>query len=159
MDEHQMLWSHTEKVFEDNGCVLVKRDGPKAMVSGKVAHLRTDYTFCEQGGMSVKKLLRELHPTPAVGGLPVDKGIDCIMEHEGYDRKYYCGFVGETDYENTADLYINLRCMQVGKDRIAIYAGGGITAASDPEDEWRETVMKSRTMIDKLNPVKELYQE
>ncbi|HUN02359.1 MAG TPA: chorismate-binding protein, partial [Niabella sp.] len=52
------------------------------------------------------------------------------------------------------DLYINLRCMQVGKDKIAIYTGGGITAASDAEEEWQETILKSKTVAEKINPSK-----
>lgn len=156
MEEHRMLWAHTEKVFEANGCRLLKREGPNTIESGQVAHLSTDYIFEETSDVNIRKLLMELHPTPAVGGLPVDKGIDCILEHEGYDRKYYCGFIGQTDFLHTADFFVNLRCMQIANTHIAIYVGGGITAASDPQEEWQETIMKSKTMVEKIQPVKEL---
>jgi len=156
MEEHRMLWAHTEKVFEANGCRLLKREGPNTIASGQVAHLSTDYIFEETSDVNIRKLLMELHTTPAVGGLPVDKGIDCILEHEGYDRKYYCGFIGQTDFLHTADFFVNLRCMQIANTHIAIYVGGGITAASDPQEEWQETIMKSKTMVEKIQPVKEL---
>ena len=44
------------------------------------------------------------------------------------------------------ELFVNLRCMQLVKDQALIYVGGGITAGSDPENEWDETVLKSKTM-------------
>lgn len=154
MEEHLMVGRHIEKIFKKYGCSLSVKDGPKTIESGRVAHLSTDYVFQEEAPVAIKDLLQDLHPTPAVGGLPVDISVESILEHEGYDRRYYCGFVGETDFQTTADLYINLRCMQVGGDRIAIYVGGGITAASNPQEEWQETVMKSKTMVDILNPVK-----
>lgn len=150
MEEHQMVWEHIETAFQNNGCEWVERDGPKTIESGRVAHLKTDYKFRESGKMNLEKLLDELHPTPAIGGLPAKEGVQCILEHEGYDRKYYCGFIGQTDFTDSADLFINLRCMQIFNEGIAVYVGGGITAASDPKEEWHETVMKSRTMIEKL---------
>ena len=150
MEEHLMVGRHIEATFAAYGCELAERDGPNTIERAKVAHLNTDYTFKTPERFPIQSFLSELHPTPAVGGLPVDKGVDCILAHEGYDRRYYCGFIGETDFETTADLYINLRCMQIGKEKIAIYVGGGITAASDPEEEWQETVMKSKTMVDQI---------
>ena len=122
--------------------------------TGKVAHLKTDYLFEDIHKMKLELLLKDLHPTPAIGGLPVNNALACILEHEGYDRRYYSGIIGQTDFSSTADLYINLRCMQVGKDKIAIYTGGGITAASDAEEEWQETILKSKTVAEKINPSK-----
>lgn len=152
-DEHQMLWDHIEDVFKKHGVDFVKKDGPKTVESGQVAHLRTDFTFREKGYTDLKSLIKDLHPTPAVGGLPVSEAIKCIEQYEGYDRRYYTGIIGQTDYLQTADLFVNLRCMQIGKDQIAIYVGGGITAASDPQEEWEETVVKSKTLLDKLRMV------
>ncbi|MCO5239520.1 MAG: chorismate-binding protein [Chitinophagaceae bacterium] len=154
MEEHLMVSNHIEAVFQKYGCLMIKKEGPHNMETGRVAHLATDYIYEEHATFNLKSLLGELHPTPAVGGLPVGKGVEYILEHEGYDRRYYCGFIGETDFTTSADLYINLRNMQIGTDRIAIYVGGGITAASDPEEEWQETVMKSSTMLEKIQTAK-----
>lgn len=156
-EEHEMVGRHIEAVFKKNNCLMAVKKGPRTIESGRVAHLRTDYVFHEQSDISLRSLLSDLHPTPAIGGLPVKESVECILAHEGYDRKYYCGFIGETDFLQTADLYTNLRCMQIGEDSIAIYVGGGITAASDPEEEWDETVMKGKTLLEKIKPVRELY--
>lgn len=153
MEEHLMVGRHIEAIFQQQQCFLAKKNGPKTIESGSVAHLKTDYLFEEKATVSLKSLLKILHPTPAVGGLPIKEGLDCILEHEGYDRTYYCGFIGEVEQDASAALYVNLRCMQVGQETIAVYVGGGITAASDPEEEWQETILKSKTMLEQIDPI------
>lgn len=152
--EHLMVGRHIQSVFKNNGFILIKKSPLTTKETGKVAHLKTDYLFEDIHKMKLELLLKDLHPTPAIGGLPVNNALACILEHEGYDRRYYSGIIGQTDFSSTADLYINLRCMQVGKDKIAIYTGGGITAASDAEEEWQETILKSKTVAEKINPSK-----
>ncbi|MFN9108978.1 MAG: chorismate-binding protein, partial [Bacteroidota bacterium] len=73
------------------------------------------------------------------------------IKNEGYDRGFYSGFLGELNFdfetkEFASDLYVNLRCMQIEGNLAHIYVGGGITADSDAESEWLETVNKSQTM-------------
>lgn len=157
MEEHKMVGDHIEQVFKNFACTLLSKTGPHTFESARVAHLNTNYVFKENTIIPLKEFLTVLHPTPAVGGLPVAKGVESILKHEGYDRRYYCGFIGETDFSDSSDLYINLRCMQIGKQQIAIYVGGGITSNSVPEEEWEETVLKSKTMAEKINPFKKLY--
>ncbi len=41
---------------------------------------------------------------------------------------------------------MNLRCMKIADNKAYIYVGCGITADSDPEKEYLETVNKSMTM-------------
>jgi isochorismate synthase len=68
-----------------------------------------------------------LHPTPAVCGLPKQEAKDFILENEGYDRKYYTGFLGELNKEAfnketlKSDLYVNLRCMKIKDNQAHLY--------------------------------------
>jgi len=92
---------------------------------------------------------------------------DYILKEENYERSYYTGYLGELNLqyvrnrntrkrnvENSAyqsvstqtNLYVNLRCMQVFKNRLEIYIGGGITKESQPKAEWEETQRKAETM-------------
>ncbi len=135
--------------------------------AGNVWHLRTSVL----GIMATKNLnavINALHPTPAVCGLPKQTAKDFILANENYNREYYTGFLGELNFKeenirnsnhknrenqvyktikNTSSLYVNLRCMQLKKNKAHIYVGGGITNESDPEKEWEETVVKSNTML------------
>lgn len=150
MEEHRMVIEHIEQILERHHCNIMKKDGPYTTDAARVVHLRTDFLVSTDDSFNLKSLVKELHPTPAVGGLPVKESMACILKYEGYDRKYYCGYIGETNFENFAHLYINLRCMQVGENKLAIYTGGGITSESNPEEEWEETILKSKTMMDKI---------
>ena len=88
-----------------------------------------------------------VHPTPAVCGLPKNEAKVFILENEGYDREFYTGFFGELNLKGSSNLFVNLRCMQVLKNQLALYIGGGITIDSIPEKEWEETIAKSEVML------------
>ncbi len=87
-------------------------------------------------------MLRALHPTPAVVGLPKEEALQWIGEHEDFDRRYYTGFFGIKEDEQ-ATFYVNLRSLEANDKRIRLYAGGGIVAGSRPQDEWREVRQKT----------------
>ncbi|MBU2996096.1 chorismate-binding protein [Cellulophaga baltica] len=135
--------------------------------AGNVWHLRTSVSGIMQT-KNLNSIIKALHPTPAVCGLPKLVAKDFILENENYDREYYTGFLGELNFKeenfrdsnrknrenqvyksikNTSSLYVNLRCMQLKEDKACIYVGGGITSESVPEKEWEETVVKSNTML------------
>lgn len=150
IEEHQLVGQHIEAVASENNCVLKYKSSPENIQAGRVVHLCTQYEFEVNGQFDLKDFLKQLHPTPAVGGLPVLEGLAAIHDLEPYNRKYYCGFLGEINAQEEARLFVNLRCMQMDKEKIAIFVGGGITAASQPEEEWQETILKSKTMVDIL---------
>ena len=116
--------------------------------AGNLLHLKTPILAQINGRNSLKQLIEVLHPTPAVCGLPYKKSKHFIFENEGYNRSFYTGFLGEVKSATEAILFVNLRCMEVfdSLSKVAIYVGGGITAASKPEAEWFETVNKSQVM-------------
>ncbi|RXG16253.1 isochorismate synthase [Leeuwenhoekiella aestuarii] len=140
--------------------------------AGTLLHLRTliSGTFNTEG-QNLKSLLKALHPTPAVCGLPRDLAKDFIMQEENYDRAFYTGFLGELNIlrdtskkrsrrnvenlayktlKNETKLFVNLRCMQYTDSKALIYIGGGITVASNPKLEWQETVNKAQTIASAL---------
>jgi len=128
--------------------------------AGMLWHLKTTITGALDSGNSLKQIIEDLHPTPAVCGLPKEAAQDFILSMENYDRKYYTGFLGELNIEaldvstknvdSKTTLYVNLRCMELTEKEAFIYVGGGITEASDPEKEWQETEDKSLTMLQVL---------
>ncbi len=146
--EHHLVQQHIEEIFLKNNCSLVYSNGPYTIETGKVAHLKTGYTFEEKAQSNEETIIQQLHPTPAIGGLPVREALECISKYEGYNRNYYSGYLGETNHHDFTRLFINLRCMQIGSEQIAIYVGGGISADSDPEEEWAETNQKSLTLLE-----------
>jgi len=98
----------------------------------------------------IPELINKLSPTPALCGYPKETAIKEISETENFKRNCYGGYVG---YENNKNLslYVNLRCINISSDKYCIYAGGGITGASEAEREWDETASKAETMMEDLN--------
>lgn len=119
--------------------------------AGTLLHLRTDISgILENENSGIEKIIKVLHPTPAVCGLPKDEAKSFILATEAYNRKYYTGFLGELNMHKDgvvkSNLFVNLRCMELSNDKAILYVGGGITKDSDPEKEWEETVKKTETM-------------
>ncbi len=127
--------------------IQVEENGPYPIYAGALSHLNTDFRFSLSNCEMLGDLLELLHPTPAVCGLPKEEAYRFILEHEGYDRSYYSGFIGWLDPTGRTDLYVNLRCMRIEDDVLTLYAGGGLLTSSRLEDEWAETERKLRTMM------------
>uniref|UniRef100_UPI0040474081 chorismate-binding protein n=1 Tax=Flavobacterium sp. TaxID=239 RepID=UPI0040474081 len=53
----------------------------------------------------------KMHPTPAVCGLPKKEAMEFVLKEEGYDRKFYSGFLGEWN-RNEASMFV-LICAKV----------------------------------------------
>jgi isochorismate synthase len=119
---------------------------PKTVQAGNLAHLKSVITGQLTTDFSALDLITTLHPTPAICGLPKAAATEFILTNEQYHRSYYAGFLGEYNFQDTTDLFVNLRCMQWEEQVVTIYVGCGITADSDPQLEYIETVNKSMTM-------------
>lgn len=144
--EQEFVSDYIRKQFRHAG-ITCSEEGPHAVRAGKVAHLQSEFRFRLENTGKLGSLLRTLHPTPAVCGLPKQAAFRFILSHEGHDRKYYAGFTGWLDPEAKSDIYVCLRCMQIHDRTFTLYAGGGILAASEAEEEWNETEAKLQTML------------
>jgi len=124
-------------------------DEAESVKAGKLWHLRSEVRGVMFPNLKVGEVIRALHPTPAVCGIPTDEAQKFIQLNENYKRTFYTGFLGELNLRSQGELslYVNLRCMELEEDKAFIFVGGGITEASDPESEWLETQNKSKTML------------
>jgi isochorismate synthase len=116
--------------------------GPVTHEAGRVKHLLSVFTIHHKGKSIWKQVVRALHPTPAVGGMPQHKAVRFISDEESFDRSFYAGYLGPVRCNAKTDLFVNLRCMQVTDTQLLFYAGCGITSDSDPEREWMESERK-----------------
>jgi isochorismate synthase len=149
IEEQAMVSRYIINCFKKIRLREFQEDGPKTARAGNLVHLRTDYhvnlrevNFPNLGTV----MLRLLHPTSAVCGMPGDEALAFIRHQEDFDRAYYAGYLGPVNVELSTHLYVNLRCMQIKDAFVELYAGAGITLDSEPEKEWRETSLKIRTL-------------
>jgi isochorismate synthase len=91
-------------------------------------------------------MLKLLHPTSAVCGMPLENSLAFLKKNEGYNREFYSGYLGPVNIKKESHIYVNLRCMQIFKDAVRLYAGAGVTTDSIAETEWTETEMKMATL-------------
>lgn len=124
----------------------IDAEGPRNVRAGKLWHLKTDFKMPINTDVDIPNLIEELHPTPAVCGLPKNTARQIISDYEAYDRRYYTGYFGPKTNTQTS-YFVNLRCMSLDADTIEVFVGGGITKDSDVDKEFEETVQKTRTML------------
>ena len=72
--------------------------------------------------------------------------MEIIQDLEVHNRSLYCGFLGIIDDKN-CDLKVNLRCARFSAKEVQIFVGGGITSQSNADDEYKETEIKSQTLL------------
>lgn len=126
-------------------------EGPCTVRAANLVHLRSDFTFTLPDDRHLGTLLGQLHPTPAVCGLPKRDAFHFIVGNEHTPRRYYSGFQGPLHVDGDTHLYVSLRCMNVEAGRCHLYAGGGLLRDSQMQQEWQETEAKMQTMRRLLN--------
>ena len=131
---------------------LVSETGPRTVRAGSLCHLKTDLRLTMDADCdALCRLIDDLHPTPAVCGLPKATAFRTLLEEEGVDRRWYSGYLGPVDFKDTAlpdtRLYVNLRTFSVDGPTVTFYAGGGLVEESESTDEWLETEYKMQTMM------------
>ena len=117
-------------------------------ISGNIKHLRNDFES-QIDAFSLENIIKDLHPTPAVCGVPKDLCQQIIQDTEGYNRQFYAGYI-RVETQSDILYFVNLRCAELYNNGALLYVGGGITAMSDPQKEWRETELKSEAVGKRL---------
>ncbi|HEY3607444.1 MAG TPA: isochorismate synthase [Pseudonocardiaceae bacterium] len=128
---------------------------PEVLRLRNVLHLATDVHGRLAEDVSLLTLTGASHPTAAVGGTPRAAAVALIAELEGMDRGRYAGPVGWIDSTGDGEFGIALRCAQVDGNSVRLFAGCGIVADSDPDNEVVEAAAKFVPMRDALESVRE----
>jgi len=153
IEEQAFVSRYMLDVFFNFDIHKYKTKGPETLESGKVAHLKTSFFFADEKiSGCLGSFIADLHPTPAVCGLPKDLADEYIRMNEFHQRKYYTGYMGPWRLNQQVSLFVNLRCMEITSEEYILYSGGGITGRSVPEKEWEETNQKAKTLLSVINP-------
>lgn len=127
----------------------VSQSGTYDHISGNIKHLRTDFKAKIRPDQ-LDALISDLHPTPAVCGMPTEFCKNAIKQFEKKPRHFYSGYI-KVELGGLVQYFVNLRCAQLYRNGAEIYVGGGVTAKSHPEKEWLETELKSEAILKNLS--------
>src|ERR1019366_2140853 len=93
------------------------------------------------------ELLRLLHPTAAVGGIPRNDAYELIVRLEQHDRGHYAGPLGWIDANGDGEWWIGIRGVIISGTAFEAWAGAGIVSESDPIAEREETKEKLAAVL------------
>jgi menaquinone-specific isochorismate synthase len=146
-EEHQYVVEMISDVFHQY-CEDVRIPKyPKLMKIRDIQHLYTPVEGRLKDGQGLMQLVKDLHPTPALGGEPRGDAMKIIRMVEQMNRGYYAAPIGWIDAQGNGEFAVAIRSALLNKANAYLYAGGGIVADSDPASEYAETLVKFRPML------------
>lgn len=151
VEEHQLVEAHVAGCLEaccDGG---ISREGPEVLKLTRLQHRVTRFSGQVRAEIHDADLLERLHPTPAVAGDPVPEALAMIRDLEPFDRGWYAGPIGWVARDGM-EFAVALRCGLIAGDKARLYAGAGLVAESNAEDEWTEIDIKMDQFLNLLHP-------
>jgi para-aminobenzoate synthetase component 1 len=111
-------------------------------------HLVSEITGKLESGKDGLDALQACFPGGSITGAPKIRAMEIITELEGRPRGPYCGSLGYIGFDGAMDTNIAIRTLIYQNGKIRFNTGGGIVANSDPESEYRETLLKSSKIFE-----------
>jgi len=86
-------------------------------------------------------------PGGSISGAPKKRALEIIRELEPVPRGLFTGAIGYFGYNGESQFNIAIRTVLIRDGRAEFYVGAGITADSDPQKEWEETLHKAAGIL------------
>mgnify|MGYP003084024094 FL=1 len=112
-------------------------------------HLRTIIT-AKDSTKSLVEWASLLHPTPALGGEPREKALALLQTYETHERGMYAAPFGFMKDMGDGIIVVAIRSALIMDHVLYAYAGCGVVADSDADEEYEETNNKMRTILEAL---------
>jgi menaquinone-specific isochorismate synthase len=151
LEEHQFVVQAIDNSLAPYSYRVEHPNKPIVKKLNNVQHLFTPISASIKNGIQIHDLLQQLHPTPAVGGFPKEQAIPFIQEIEQIERGWYSAPVGWYNLNGCGEFAVAIRSALIHKNKAHLFAGCGIVEDSDPESEWKETLLKFQPMTNALN--------
>jgi salicylate biosynthesis isochorismate synthase/menaquinone-specific isochorismate synthase len=148
--EHRIVVRTIERSLAPRSVWVTTAEEPSLVRVANIQHLGTPIRAQLAEPRSAIELAGALHPTSAVGGEPWERARTLVPALERLDRGWYAGPVGWMDATEDGEFCVALRCALLNGTISHCYAGVGIVADSDPEDELAETEVKLQAVLPAL---------
>lgn len=145
--EHQYVVDMIGHTFKENCANYNIPSEPRLLKIRDIQHLYTPVEGHLKNDATILQLVKTLHPTPALGGVPRMKAMEVIRKYEPMNRGLYAAPIGWLDAKGNGEFAVAIRSALLHQEEAFLYAGGGIVADSEPQSEYEETLVKFRPMI------------
>lgn len=113
-----------------------------------VHHMVSTITATLKDDISPWRVLFESLPAGSITGTPKKRAVEIINELEAKPRGAYCGTMGYLNFDGTGQWNVLIRTLQASdSNNVTLWAGGGITIASDCEAEYQECFDKVGNLL------------
>ena len=163
-NRHQL--QHTEKDRAENLMIvdLLRNDIGRVAIPGTVRvpalfqvetfpavhHLISTVTGTLPDEKQATDLLRVCFPGGSITGAPKIRAMQIIEQLEPHRRSLYCGSIGYISRCKKMDTSITIRTLICQNDRVYAWAGGGLVADSQVDQEYQETLDKLSKILPTL---------
>ena len=145
--EHQVVVDFIAQKLTQFGLNLRLTNVPDLLQLSNIQHLHTPIHTAIPTTIHPLDILAELHPTPAVAGMPRDLACQHIQSYEGFERSLYAAPLGWVDAKENAEFVVGIRSALLNGHHARLYAGAGIVAGSNPEREMAEVRLKLQALL------------
>ncbi|WP_227511816.1 anthranilate synthase component I family protein [Psychrobacter sp. ENNN9_III] len=95
-------------------------------------------------------------PAGSITGTPKKRAVEIISELEQAPRGAYCGTMGYMNFDGSGQWNVLIRTLQANslanaETEVSLWAGGGITVASNSKEEYQECLDKVGNLLNVLN--------
>ncbi|MDJ0576792.1 MAG: isochorismate synthase [Xenococcaceae cyanobacterium MO_234.B1] len=96
------------------------------------------------------EIVAQLHPTPAVAGVPSEIACAKIRHYEQFDRSLYAAPLGWIDNRGNCEFIVGIRSALIEGNHARLYAGAGIVSGSNSDKEFVEIQLKLQSLLKAL---------
>ncbi len=148
--EHQWVVRSIQEALGRLGMEPRISPQPRLRRLANIQHLQTVIEAELPTAVHLFDLLAQLHPTAAVGGYPQQAALQWLEQWEPFDRTSYAAPLGWVDLQGNGELVVGIRSALIAGKRARLYAGAGIVADSNPEQEVAEIRLKLHSLAQAL---------
>ncbi len=148
--EHQLVLDFIVERLEAEGLNPCYSTPPGLLRLSNIQHLHTPICAEVSPQTSPLNLVKSLHPTPAVAGVPMSTACDRIHQGETCDRGLYAAPLGWIDPAGNSEFIVGIRSALIQQNQARLFAGAGIVADSDPAQELSEIQLKLQALAQAL---------
>ncbi len=142
LQEHQLVVEGIKQALHSLGQIQIK--SLQVTQIPPLCHLMTPIEVELNGSFHFDTFVRHLHPTPALGAWPMERGKQWLQKYQEHIPRHYYGAPLGLHYpqQGAALCLVGIRNIQWNPLEMFIGAGCGVIQKSTFEKEWAEIQLK-----------------